>query len=89
MADEPANGLPAFLTTPVRPATSVDEVGPDPDASSPPELIGEEGAGEPNGRYGVRSRRRRRTRPDNGQGDEGSAESGADFSPEGAEPPVE
>lgn len=89
VADEPANGLPAFLTTPVRPAISVDEAGPDADASSSPEFMGEEGAGETNGRYGVRSRRRRRTRPGNGQGDEGAAETGADFAPEGAEPPVE
>jgi hypothetical protein len=89
-ADEQANGLPAFLTTPVpvRQPIAVDEGEQDGGAPNPA-FAGDEAGGEPNGRYGVRNRRRRRTRYGNGQGEEGSAEPGADLAPEGAEPPAE
>jgi hypothetical protein len=87
-SDEQPNGLPAFLTTPVRPPLSVDETGQDTGAPNA-EFAGDEAGGDSNGRYGVRSRRRRRSRYGNGQGEEGSPEPGADFAPEGVEPPVE
>jgi Domain of unknown function (DUF4167) len=87
--DEQSNGLPAFLTAPVvRQPINVDELDEDKGAANP-EFARDEAGGEPNGRYGVRPRRRRRTRYGNGQGEDGAAEPGADFAPEGAEPPVE
>ncbi len=85
--DEQPNGLPAFLTTPVRQPINLDEAGNE--AATTAEFGGDEAGGEPNGRYGVRNRRRRRSRYGNGQGEEGAAEPSADFAPEGAEPPVE
>jgi hypothetical protein len=85
--DEQPNGLPAFLTTPVRPPINVDEPRDDAAAPSTAEFGGED-AGEANGRYGTRTRRRRRSRYGNGQAEEGSGE-GGDFAPEGVEPPVE
>jgi Domain of unknown function (DUF4167) len=83
--DEQGNGLPAFLTTPVRAPISVEEGG---EAAAPVagEFGGDEGAAEANGRYGVRTRRRRRTRYGNGAGEEGASEQGADFAPEAIEP---
>jgi hypothetical protein len=87
--DEQPNGLPAFLTTPVRAPITVDEDGPETTPAPSPELAGEEAGGEANGRYGVRNRRRRRTRYGNGQGEEGAPDTGADLAPKGAEPPVE
>jgi hypothetical protein len=87
-AEEQPNGLPAFLTTPVRAPISVEDGAQEAGASSP-EFPGDEAGGEPNGRYGVRPRRRRRSRYGNGQGEDGAPETGADFAPEGAEPPVE
>jgi hypothetical protein len=81
--DEQANGLPAFLTNPVRQQPiSLDEEQNGERAA--PEVAAEE-AGESNGRYGSRPRRRRR-RYGNGQGDEGANETGTDFGPENAEP---
>jgi hypothetical protein len=83
--DEQPNGLPAFLTTPVRPLIN-DEAAQE--TAPSPEITSDE-AGEPNGRYGVRPRRRRRTRYGNGQAEDGAPEGNADLAPEGAEPPVE
>jgi Domain of unknown function (DUF4167) len=82
-SDEGGGGLPAFLTTPVRAPINVEEGG---EAQPPATFDGDEAAGEPNGRYGVRPRRRRRSRYGNGSGDEGAAEPGSDFAPEGVEP---
>jgi hypothetical protein len=87
-AEEQPNGLPAFLTTPVRAPISVEDGGEEAAAPST-EFGGDEAAGEPNGRYGVRTRRRRRSRYGNGQGDEGAAEQGPDFTPEGVDPSAE
>jgi hypothetical protein len=87
-SDEQPNGLPAFLTTPVRPPIAVEE-GEQDAGTQGPAFAGDEAVGEPNGRYGVRNRRRRRTRYGNGQGEEGAAEPSADFPAEGAEPPAE
>lgn len=82
--DEQANGLPAFLTNPVRqqPINLDEEQGGTERAA--PDVSAEE-AGEPNGRYGARPRRRRR-RYGNGQGEDGATEGGADFGSENAEP---
>ncbi len=83
--EEPVNGLPAFLTNPVRSSIAVDE---GPDAAAPPAGDGPDEApnGEVNGRY-PRARRRRRR---NFEGGEGAPEGAADFAPEGAEtPPAE
>jgi hypothetical protein len=81
--DEQGGGLPAFLTTPVRAPINVEEGG---EAQPPATFDGDETAGEPNGRYGVRPKRRRRSRYGNGSGDEGAAEPGSDFAAEGVEP---
>jgi hypothetical protein len=83
--DEQPNGLPAFLTTPVRPLIN-DEAAQE--AAPSPEVPTDE-AGEANGSYGVRPRRRRRTRYGNGQAEDGAPEGNADLAPEGAEPPAE
>jgi hypothetical protein len=73
----------------VRPPIAVDEGAQDTGTQNPAFAGDEETGGEPNGRYGARNRRRRRTRYGNGQGEEGAAEPSADFAAEGAEPPVE
>jgi Domain of unknown function (DUF4167) len=86
-ADEQPNGLPAFLTTPVRAPVSVEDGGEETAVPSA-EFGGDEAGGEANGRYGVRTRRRRRSRYGNGA-EEGAAEQGSDFTPEGVEPPAE
>jgi hypothetical protein len=78
-ADQGPNGLPAFLTTPVRAPISVDE--PEGEDAGPIEAMNGEAPGEPNGRF--KTRRRRRPRPDEG------GEPSADFGPEGDTPPAE
>jgi hypothetical protein len=83
--DEQPNGLPAFLTTPVRAPINVAEGGEETERT-PAEFSADDAGGEPNGRYGMRSRRRRRSRYGNGPGEEGAAEAGPDLAPEGAEP---
>ncbi len=71
-----ANGLPAFLTTPVRTPIAMDESA-GPSEAAPAETVnGEAVTGEVNGRY--RQRRRRRPRFEGG---EAGAETGADFAP--------
>jgi hypothetical protein len=80
--DEQPNGLPAFLTTPVRQPINVDEGENGP---APAEFGGEDAGGEPNGRYG-RSRRRRRPRYESGGSDNGGPDAGPDLASEGAEP---
>jgi Domain of unknown function (DUF4167) len=77
-----ANGLPAFLTTPVRTPIAVAE--PEGDDGAPaPAANGAAAHGEGNGR----PRRRRRPRF---EGPEGTGEAGADFAPEGGDtPPAE
>jgi hypothetical protein len=76
-------GLPAFLTTPVRTPIAIEE-GEARDAGAAAPGAPDDAAGDPNGRFG---RRRRRRRPfDGGEG----SEPAADFAPEGAEtPPAE
>jgi hypothetical protein len=71
-------GLPAFLTTPVRTPIAIDDGEPGVDAGAPGEA-----AGEANGRF---AKRRRRRRFEGGEGSEPAGE----FTPEGAEtPPAE
>lgn len=79
-----ANGLPAFLTNPVRPPIAV-EASPDVEATAPAESALPEDAG--NGRSGTRTRRRRR--PRYGEGGQPDAEP-AELIPQPAEtPPAE
>jgi hypothetical protein len=87
-SEDQANGLPAFLTNPVRqqPISLDDEQAGS--GSSAPDVAAADEPSEPNGRYGTRNRRRRR-RYGNGQGEDGAAETGADFGPENAEPTSE
>jgi hypothetical protein len=68
------------VRTPITVSESADEVEPVAAAA------GDAEGGEPNGRYGLR-RRRRRTRYGNGH-EEGAAE-GAEFAPESPEPAAE
>jgi hypothetical protein len=79
-ADQGPNGLPAFLTTPVRAPISVDE--PEADDAAPIEAVNGEAPGEPNGRFKARRRRRPRT-------DEGGGEPSPDFGPDGDTPRAE
>ncbi|MET1109949.1 MAG: DUF4167 domain-containing protein [Allosphingosinicella sp.] len=79
VADQGPNGLPAFLTTPVRAPISVDE--PEADDAAPIEAVNGEGPGEPNGRF----KARRRRRPRAGEGGEPSP----DFGPDGDIPRAE
>jgi Domain of unknown function (DUF4167) len=86
--DEQPNGLPAFLTNPVRQPIAVDESG----EGEAPSQAPEEASGEPNGRYDGRHRRRRRGRyGTGGRRDEGGAvDPGADFGSDSTDtPPVE
>jgi Domain of unknown function (DUF4167) len=77
-----ANGLPAFLTTPVRAPIAVAE--PDRDEGAPPAAAN---GAAPHGDGNGRPRRRRRPRF---EGAEGNGEPGADFAPEGVDtPPAE
>jgi hypothetical protein len=79
--EAPVNGLPAFLTNPVRTPIAVNE-GSEAEAPSAAETAHEGVNGEANGRY-PRARRRRR-RPFEG---EAAPEGGAEFAPETVEPP--
>jgi hypothetical protein len=79
VADQGPNGLPAFLTTPVRAPISVDE--PEADDAAPIEAVNGEGPGEPNGRF--KARRRRRPRAEEG------GEPSPDFGPDGDIPRAE
>src|SRR5215204_5905942 len=76
VADQGPNGLPAFLTTPVRAPISVDE--PEADDAAPIEAVNGEAPGEPNGRF--KARRRRRPRAEEGR------EPSPDFGPDGDTP---
>jgi hypothetical protein len=79
--EAPVNGLPAFLTNPVRTSIAVDD-GAEAEAPVGAEAAHEGVNGEANGRY-PRARRRRR-RPFEG---EAAPDTGPDFAPETAEPP--
>jgi hypothetical protein len=76
--DAGPNGLPAFLTTPVRTPIAVAEPERD-DGASPPV-----NGAAPDGEGNSRPRRRRRPRY---EGAEGNGDTGADFAPEGVETP--
>jgi hypothetical protein len=75
---EPVNGLPAFITAPVRmPNPEPEAVEAAPEAARTTEPSGSD-TGEETGRFPLRSRRRRRPRPDGESGETGADETPPD-----------